>query len=410
MIEERDGADPVVSDFIDEFIEKLIEQLEADHKRWGNTWLKRPKEGQELRTKARFTDYFDMFEEAGTPVPWMKIVGGALICWIRENHLELCPDISIAEECEILVEKHLKESELIGIKVSEKGVEDIRVEKPKTESEVAKAIDNCGPNWGEPDHYHDEAEEPAIETFDCSCSKYVMRKGVHFEGCPNRVQTTESEKPVEDMTTKELVESEPTVQHKSDCAVHNEPAMPAGECDCQDKEKADVQHKPGCAVYNDPPVGFASSVSECDCQDIKDVVDPASPDGKAGKEFGKALQETTDKAIRGAIEGSSRSNPIAHVVGEEIRNWNGILAHSPSNNKDGMVILESIQFTLGSEVLVAWCDRTGAIRVDDMQVMKRLEGCVCAAGVFKITAAIGIDFVVDDLCVSYDYEYILPKD
>jgi len=39
---------------------------------------------------------------------------------------------------------------------------------------------------------------------------------------------------VEDMSTKELVESGPAIQHKSDCAVNDEPAWPASECDCQD--------------------------------------------------------------------------------------------------------------------------------------------------------------------------------
>ena len=180
---EKNEARSVVTDFLEEFKDALFHQLVSDHARWGDTWLHRPREGQELRTKARYTDYFDMFEHAGTPVPWMKIVGGAMICWIRENHPELCID---ANEC---VDEG--KPELIGIKVSEKGVEDI-------------LSDNCGPNWGHPDNYHDEAE-----------------------------------KAVEEMTNKELIESTvPTVQHKSDCA-----------------------------IYNDPPAGSASSVSECDCQE-----------------------------------------------------------------------------------------------------------------------------------------------
>lgn len=98
-VESQIPEDPRVADFVPEFIDKLIVQLEADHNRWGNTWLNRPKEGQELRTKARYTDYFDMFKQAGTPVPWLKIVGGALICWIRDNHPELCPDANECVEC-----------------------------------------------------------------------------------------------------------------------------------------------------------------------------------------------------------------------------------------------------------------------------------------------------------------------
>ena len=57
--------------------------------RWGNTWLSRKIEGQEERTAAKFNDYFDQYRERGTPVPWLKIAGNAMICWIRENHPEL---------------------------------------------------------------------------------------------------------------------------------------------------------------------------------------------------------------------------------------------------------------------------------------------------------------------------------
>lgn len=27
--------------------------------------------------------------DTGTPIPWLKVIGGALICWIREQHPEL---------------------------------------------------------------------------------------------------------------------------------------------------------------------------------------------------------------------------------------------------------------------------------------------------------------------------------
>jgi diaminopimelate decarboxylase len=58
-----------------------------------SAWLKRPKKGQEERTRERFNDYFDMFENAGVPINWLKVVGGAMINWIRENYSELYPDI-----------------------------------------------------------------------------------------------------------------------------------------------------------------------------------------------------------------------------------------------------------------------------------------------------------------------------
>jgi hypothetical protein len=78
-----------VWDFIDEFASALEEQLRNDELRWGNTWLERTREGQEERTITRFNDYFDQYKETGAPLPWLKIAGGALICWLRETHPEM---------------------------------------------------------------------------------------------------------------------------------------------------------------------------------------------------------------------------------------------------------------------------------------------------------------------------------
>lgn len=79
-------------DYLPEFIKELTEQLNEDEKRWGNTWKKRPIKGQGERTKAAFTNYFDMNENAGIPIPWLKIAGGALICWVREKHPDTYKD------------------------------------------------------------------------------------------------------------------------------------------------------------------------------------------------------------------------------------------------------------------------------------------------------------------------------
>lgn len=78
-----------LTDYIPEFLDALTTQLEADDKRWGDTWRKRGLKGQERRTMERYRDYYVMFQNNGTPMPWMKIVGGAFICWVRENHPEL---------------------------------------------------------------------------------------------------------------------------------------------------------------------------------------------------------------------------------------------------------------------------------------------------------------------------------
>ncbi len=78
--------------FWNEFDKAMEEQLESDEILWGDTWLNRPKLGQEERVEKRLNDYFDQFRFAGTPVPWLKIVGNVYIAWIREQHPELFPD------------------------------------------------------------------------------------------------------------------------------------------------------------------------------------------------------------------------------------------------------------------------------------------------------------------------------
>jgi hypothetical protein len=78
-----------VTDFMGEFVEALTIQLVEDEKRWGDTWLNRTHLGQEERTVMKFNDYFDQYFSKDIPVPWLKIVGNAMICWIREKHPEL---------------------------------------------------------------------------------------------------------------------------------------------------------------------------------------------------------------------------------------------------------------------------------------------------------------------------------
>lgn len=89
----------LVVDYLEEAMEVLRAQLMEDHKRWGDTWLERGIVGQEKRTFERFRDYWDQYKNGGAPLPWMKIIGGALICWIREQHPEIVrnPDDSCEE-------------------------------------------------------------------------------------------------------------------------------------------------------------------------------------------------------------------------------------------------------------------------------------------------------------------------
>lgn len=89
--------------FIDEFIQELRTQLEKDDRRWGNTWRKRGLKGQEKRTMERYRDYYDMFKNNKIPLPWLKIIGGAYICWLRERHPEvlLCDPNNSCENIDI---------------------------------------------------------------------------------------------------------------------------------------------------------------------------------------------------------------------------------------------------------------------------------------------------------------------
>jgi len=82
-----------IVDFVDEFAVALRQQLEEDEKRWGDTWLRRPRKGQEARTMhpemGCYKDYWDRFIHGSIPIPWLKVAGNALICWLREQHPEL---------------------------------------------------------------------------------------------------------------------------------------------------------------------------------------------------------------------------------------------------------------------------------------------------------------------------------
>ncbi len=73
-----------LTDYLPEFMEALKKQLESDDLRWGDTWKKRPREGQEERMFKTLMDYKDRFENGGQPYPTMKAVGGFLINWVRE--------------------------------------------------------------------------------------------------------------------------------------------------------------------------------------------------------------------------------------------------------------------------------------------------------------------------------------
>lgn len=74
-----------VIDYLPAFISALRVQLRLDELRWGNEWESRPKEGQEKRIFSRFADYYADFVIRHEPIPWTKVVGLALIGWIRDT-------------------------------------------------------------------------------------------------------------------------------------------------------------------------------------------------------------------------------------------------------------------------------------------------------------------------------------
>ena len=78
--------DKCVWEFIPEFVEALREQLKEDEVRWGDTWKKRIRGGQEKRIFANLDNYFDQWENGNQPIPWLKVAGLALIGWIRDKY------------------------------------------------------------------------------------------------------------------------------------------------------------------------------------------------------------------------------------------------------------------------------------------------------------------------------------
>lgn len=79
-------------DVLPEFVLALENQLKEDDIRWGETWLKRTRKGQEERTIATFNDYFDKYLNAGRKINWLAVAGNAFICWYREQHPEIWPE------------------------------------------------------------------------------------------------------------------------------------------------------------------------------------------------------------------------------------------------------------------------------------------------------------------------------
>lgn len=76
-------------DILPEVVKALEAHLRADDRRWGDTWLRRTRKGQEERTIHNFQDKFDKYLNGGQPIDWLAIMGDAAICWFREQHSEI---------------------------------------------------------------------------------------------------------------------------------------------------------------------------------------------------------------------------------------------------------------------------------------------------------------------------------
>jgi len=80
---------PKTTDFLPEFMDAFKVKLEADAVRWGDTWLKRTRKGQEERTVRSTNDRFDRYLHGGQPLDNLSIIGDCYINWIREQHPEM---------------------------------------------------------------------------------------------------------------------------------------------------------------------------------------------------------------------------------------------------------------------------------------------------------------------------------
>lgn len=74
--------------FKNEFIPKMMSQLDYDNQRWGDSWMMLPPGGQELDIQKHIDQYFEYFTQFGKKVPWLKMAGYAIIAQAREDHPE----------------------------------------------------------------------------------------------------------------------------------------------------------------------------------------------------------------------------------------------------------------------------------------------------------------------------------
>ena len=75
-------------EFLPDFMIEVEKQLKEDENRHGDKWKELPRDGQVERIYKRFYEYQYQFASKGTPIPWLKIAGLALIGWLRDTYAE----------------------------------------------------------------------------------------------------------------------------------------------------------------------------------------------------------------------------------------------------------------------------------------------------------------------------------
>lgn len=208
---------------------------------------------------------------------------------------------------------------------------------------------------------------------------------------------------------------ENSIKHKSDCAVHNEPALPKGECDCQDV--CPISGEDSCAICHldcDKDQDYWKKKDEVPVEEAttKELVESGpsiksmaelwkTPLGKLTEEESKRL---SDWISHSEVGGSKTA--IAHVYNEKIVDPNrGTL------EAVGRIVLESVKFVKYqkdlSYVILSKCDEKGILIPASRQV--GIIGIITVDGRYQFKAMQGVG-VEDTIFVDYDYEYDLPLD
>jgi len=285
-------------------------------------------------------------------------------CGLRKKPWEIVCDCCGGTTYEGFYDKELDECvdegkpEVIGVKVSLDGVEDIRVEKPvedisepieRTMEERMSGVDVSSSKYvldmrGNFDSIKD-IDEYRRRNPGANGEVYTMSGHLVNEDVARALEDTEAEKSVEDMTIKELVESEPDSDLPSICDLPSDDDLPS----------------------------------------IKDIM--------------------TKDPETGVIT-LDRPNPVAHVCSERILHHNGVFCYRANG---GNIILDTVVFRRSHvnnpEVILGICDKEGKILPE--LVLPDFTGRVTPEGTYVFNSK-GVDFDRDVISVSYDYEYPLP--